>query len=601
MNGYHDLILDIDLSTGRVQDLSPGEEFYKKYLGGATLAAALVNDRIEPGLDPFGPDNPLVMAVGPFVGTSIPMVSRYAVAGISPLTGYWGESTSGGKFPFKLKGSGVDALVFTGQADKPVYLHVKEGKAEVKDASHLWGKDSYETQEILKGELGEKIAISCIGKAGENQVAYASVMNDEGRAAGRCGFGALMGSKNLKAVVCEGNSRTAVAQKDTLSDLNKESVPAIRGNLISMALREFGTSMYMNAGMLLGDVPSQYFTKTIFPAEKVDGRALLKKYRVSNYACQGCIVGCGRVLKDVAKDLPKVDGPEYETLGALGPLCGNLDLDTIIRANHLCNCFGMDTISTGVSIAYAIYLSENGVIDTETTGIPLKWEDGAGVLKLLEMIAAKEGFGELVGKGTLAMARELGRDEGEAAQVKGLEVPMHDPRAFAGQALSYATGPRGACHLKADYLMVETGGGAPEYDVLPGDRFATDRVKVESAAKYQAYKELFDAAAMCKFAPVAPTLFANYLNAVTGWELDSQSLLQMGMRSLAIKRMISAKLGLTPADDTLPAIVNTPMTEGMTSGVSYPIEDMVKEYYDFMGWDPTTGVPDESKIAELGL
>lgn len=494
-----------------------------------------------------------------------------------------------------------DSLVVTGKADKPIYIHMKEGQASVKDATHLWGKDIYETQEILKKELGKEISVACIGKAGENQVAYACVMNDEGRAAGRCGFGALMGSKNLKAVVCEGKQKVTVASKETISALNKDAIPALKGNVIGMALNEFGTAMYTMAGMALGDVPSHYFTKSVFPAEKIDGLAMRTKYDVSNYFCQGCVVGCGRVLKDVAPDLPKVDGPEYETIAALGPLCGNVDLESIIRANHLCNLHGIDTISAGVSIAYAMYLYDKGVINEETTGLSLKWGDENAILKLLKMIIDNDGFGKLVGRGTLAMARELGRDEGEAAQVKGLEIPMHDPRAFAGQAICYATGPRGACHLKGDYVMVDSGMPVEEYGVIPGDRFATDRKKVESAVKFQAYKELFNSLAMCIMAPVPPALACGYLNAVTGWDITPDALLQTGMRSLAIKRVISNIMGMDANQDTLPTIANTALTEGSTAGVTYPIEEMVQTYYEIMGWDTATGRPGKEKLIELGL
>ena len=601
MNGYHGRYMDIDLENRKIQDLSLEENFYKKFIGGSTAAAALVFDRVHKGMDPLSPKNPLVMAVGPFTGTTIPMVSRFAVAGISPLTGYWGEATSGGKFPFRLKGSGFDGLIVTGKADKPVYIHMKEGRAEVKDAVHLWGKDIYETQKILKAELGEKISIACIGKAGENQVAYSCVMNDEGRAAGRCGFGALMGSKNLKAVVCEGKQKADVVSSEAISALNKAAIPALKGNPIALALHEFGTAMYTTAGMALGDVPSHYFTKSVFPAEKIDGLAMRTKYDVSSYSCQGCVVGCGRIVKDVAPDLPKVDGPEYETMASLGPMCGSFDLESIIRANHLCNMHGIDTISAGVSIAYAMYLFEKGVIDEAKTGLALKWGNESAILKLLEMIVNKEGFGELVGRGTLAMARELGRDEGEAAQVKGLEIPMHDPRAFAGQALCYATGPRGACHLKGDYLMVEAGIPIEEYGIIPGDRFATDRAKVESAAKLQAYKELFNSLAMCIMAPAPPSLVCGYLNAITGWDMTPETLLQTGMRSLAIKRAVSNKMGLDASQDKLPAIVTTAITEGATSGVTFPIEEMVQAYYEIMEWDPATGKPRKEKLMELGL
>jgi len=457
MNGYHGRFLDVDLGAGTTKDLPLSEDDLKKYIGGATLAAALVYDRVSKNQDPLSPENPLVFSTGPFTGSPIPMVSRYAACGVSPLTGYWGESTSGGNFPFRLKGSGFDGIIITGRSEKPVYLFLKDGQAEIRDASHLWGKDSYETQELIKDELGDAdISVACIAAGGEKQIRYACIMNDKGRSAGRCGMGALMGSKNLKAVAAVGNSKPQAADAGKVRALAKQAVAAVKGNMISVAFREYGTLMYMDMGMMLGDVPVKYYTKSVFPVEKLTGEAFRQAYTIKNYACRGCPIGCGRLLKNFKPDLD-VDGPEYETAAAFGPLCLNTDLASIVEANHLCNVHGLDTISTGVSIAYAIYLYELGVLTKEQVGLELGWGDGRAILELLEMIVSQEGFGRILGQGTLAMAREFGRDEGEAAQVKGLEMPMHEGRAFHGLALSYATGPRGACHLKGDYYNVDLG------------------------------------------------------------------------------------------------------------------------------------------------
>jgi aldehyde:ferredoxin oxidoreductase len=581
-------------------DLSLSEDFLKKYIGGATLAAALVWDRMKERTDPLAPENPLIFSTGPFTGTPLPMVSRYAVGGISPLTGFWGEATSGGRFPFRLKGSGWDGLLMTGKADKPVYLYLKEGKAEIRDATNLWGNDSYQTQKAIKDELkDESISVACIGSGGEKRIKYAAIMNDSGRAAGRCGLGALMGSKNLKAVAASGNLRPELSNPEKVRDLARQAVAQINGNLVSVAFREYGTMMYTDMAMTLGDAPAKYFTKDVFPVSKITGQALRQAYTVRNYACLGCPIGCGRELVDFKPGL-NVDGPEYETAVGFGPLCMNTDLDSIVRANHLCNCHGIDTISAAVSIAYAFYLYELGVLTKKQVGFELPWGDSEAIVKLVEMIVAQEGIGQILSQGTLAMAKEFGRDADEAAQVKGLEMPMHDGRAFHGMALSYATGPRGACHLKGDYYNVDLGNLVLEYMILPSERLSSEG-KSDGVAKFQSLKDLFDSLTLCKFAPLTPTQLCEMLNSITGWEYGAKELLAAGDRSINLKRAISNQLGLNREHDRLPRICSAALDEGSTAGVEPDLEKMLKGYYQFRGWDWETGRPTKAKLLELGL
>ncbi|MBW1788052.1 MAG: aldehyde ferredoxin oxidoreductase family protein [Deltaproteobacteria bacterium] len=564
------------------------------------MAAALIFDRVGPDTDPLSPENPLVMATGPFTGSALPMVSRYAVCGISPLTGYWGEATSGGTFPFRLKGAGYDGVIITGKADGPVYLALSEGGAEIRDASAIWGKDSYETQAAVKAELGGgRISVACIGQAGEKGIMYACIMNDKGRAAGRCGLGALMGAKNLKAVAASGNLKPESAEPEKVVELAKQAIKDINGNLVSVAFREYGSMMYMDMGMILGDTPAKYFTKSVFPVNKISGQALRQKYSVRNYACRGCPIGCGRDIRDFKPGV-NVDGPEYETVAAFGPLCANTDFDSILEANHLCNRHGIDTISTGVSVAYAFYLYDLGVLDKNRVGFELKWGDGQAILKLVRMILDQEGIGELLSRGTLAMARELGRDEGEAAQVKGLEMPMHDGRAFHGLAVSYATGPRGACHLKGDYYNVDLGNMILEYMILPGDRLDSEG-KGEPAAKFQSFKDLFDALTLCKFSPIQVPQICDMLSALTGWEYGQDELMAAGDRSVNLKRAINNRFGVTRAHDKLPAICLEALDEGNAAGIQPDMEGMLKEYYAYRAWDWETGKPAREKLEELGL
>lgn len=600
MFGYHGRFLKVDLDAMKTEDMPVSEDVYRKYIGGATLAAHFIYPHVKKGMDPLAPSSPLVFATGPFTLTSIPMVSRYAVAGISPLTGWWGEATSGGAFPFRLKGSGYDGIFITGKASKPVYLYLEKGSAEIRDAASLWGRDTYEVQTLLKEELNQAgLGMAIIGVAGERLVKTAAIQNDAGRSAGRCGLGALMGSKNLKAVVVSGSVRPALAHPDKVTALAREAHAAIKQSFLAVAYKEYGTLLYSDMAMTLSDVPSKYFTRSVFPVEKVTGQALRQKYIVENYACAGCPIGCGREVTDPVTGR-KVDGPEYETTMAFGPLCMNFDLDVILKVNDLCNTHGIDTIAAGVAVAYAMYLFEKGAITKEMAGFEIKWGDGDVIVKLVRMIINNEGIGALLSKGTLAMARELGRDEGEAAQVKGMEFPMHDPRAFHGMAISYATGPRGACHLKGDYYSVDLGTPVMEYMILPGDRFSSVG-KAESAAKYQSFKDLYDSFTLCKFSPLTPTQLCGIMQAITGWEVTPEEIMTTGDRSMNLKRAINNKLGLTREQDKIPKICLDPLEEGSSAGIVPDMDLMLKEYYAYRKWDWSTGRPSREKLEELGL
>jgi aldehyde:ferredoxin oxidoreductase len=601
MFGYNGRFLAVDLNTRETRNLELKDDDLKKFIGGASLGARLIYDHAQKGTDPLSPDNPLIFAVGPFTGTTIPMVSRGAVCGISPLTGIWGEATTGGVFPFRLKTAGFDGIFVTGRARRPVYLYLHDGSAEIKDAAHLWGKDTYQTQDILKDELKTTgLSIAGIGRAGENLVRYACVINDRGRAAGRCGLGALMGAKNLKAVAVAGNQRTSVADNDKVAQLTNQARQAITTGFMAVAYREYGTLLYTDMGMFLGDTPARYFTRSVFPAQKVTGHSLRQAYPVESYACYGCPVACGRTVRDFRKNIAEVDGPEYETAVAFGPLCMNYDWDSIIYANHLCNAHGIDTISAGVSVAYAMYLYEKGILTKNRAGMEIKWGDGAAIVKLVEMIVNRKGIGELLGDGTRKMAEALGADPEEAAQVKGLEVPMHDPRAYNGMAILYATGPVGASHMKGDYYSVDLGGGVPELGIVAGDRFQSPG-KAEPAAKYQNMKDMYNSLLLCNFAPLPLTLVTNILNSITGWDFTPADLATAGDRSINLKRAINNRLGVTPKDDKLPKINLQVVNEGGIAGRSPDMAVMLKEFYDFRKWDRNTGKPTKEKLLELGL
>jgi len=599
MFGYHGRFLAVDLDTRETKNLELKDDDLKKFIGGASVAARLTYDHVKTGMDPLSPGNPLIFAVGPFTGTTIPMVSRGAVCGISPLTGIWGEATTGGVFPFRLKTAGFDGIMVTGRARQPVYLYLHDGMAEIRDAGRLWGKDTYQTQDMLKDELKVTgLSIACIGRAGENLVNYACVMNDKGRAAGRCGLGALMGSKNLKAVTVAGNQRTSLADNDRIAQLTNQARQAISAALMAVAYREYGTLLYTDMGMFLGDTPAKYFTRSVFPAQKVTGHSLRQAYPVESTACYGCPVACGRLVRGFRKDIPEVDGPEYETAVVFGPLCMNYDWDSIIYANHLCNVHGIDTISAGVAIAYAMYLYEKGILTKSKAGMEIKWGDGQAIVKLVEMIIERQGIGELLGTGTRRMAEKLGADPESAAHVKGLEVPMHDPRAYSGMAILYAAGPVGASHMKGDYYAA--GAGIPELGIRRTDRFQSAGIAVP-AAKYQNMKDMYNSLLLCNFAPLSLTLVTDTLNSITGWNFTPTDLATAGDRSITLKRAINNRLGITRQDDRLPRINVQAVNEGGIAGRSPDMAVLLKEFYDFRKWDWNTGRPAKEKLLELGL
>lgn len=600
MFGYHGKFLQVDLSTGEMHDLLLSGEQTKSYLGGAGLSARLIYPHVKSGMNPLAAQNPLVFAAGPFVGTVIPMVSRSSVCGVSPQTGFWGEATTGGIFPFRLKASGYDGIFITGQSQKPVYLYINDGQAEIRDAAKLWSKDSYKTQAVLKKEINQRgLSVACIGDGGENLVKYSGIMNDEGRAAGRCGLGALMGSKKLKAIAVTGTKTAPVADETKLRELARTAREWMIARRASMF--EYGTLGYMETGHVVGDSPARYFTRTVFPVHRVNAVAFRRNYTIENYACFGCPTACGRVLKHFRKGMDTVDGPEYETAGVFGPLCWNFDTDTIVRANHFCNLHGIDTISAGVTIAYAMHLFEQGILTEQKAGMKIEWGNSNIILKLLEMIVRREGIGDLLAEGTLGVAKALGADPEDAAQVKGLEIPMHDPRSTTGMALSYATGSRGACHLRGDYYSLDLGGRVPEYEIQAFDRFQSSKEKAVMSAKLQSFKDLFDSILACKFSNFTPTQMADLLNAVTGWSYTPADLFTVGERSMNIKRAISNILGVTREHDHMPRISIAPMKDGATAGKSPDMEKLLKEYYDYRQWDWDSGKPKPEKLLELGL
>ena len=602
--GYMGKILKVNLSTGKISEEPLNMDFAKMFLGGSGLACRILYDMINKDTDPLGPESPLIFMTGPLTGTIAPSCGRYVVCAKSPLTGIWGESNSGGKFGPMLKFSGFDGIIIVGRSEKPVYLSIIDGSAELRSAEHLVGKTTFETQKIIVEELGEKrVSVACIGPAGENLVKYAAIMNDGGRAAGRTGMGAVMGSKNLKAVAVCGSQKVPLADEDKFIEVAKEAHTIVKEAFNSEMFRQLGTGGYVDLAQEMGDMPNKYFTLGVFEnASKISGSTMAETILVRNRACYGCPIGCGRVVKiDEGKyKLPETDGPEYETLCAFGSLILNDNLEGLAYANYLCNIYGIDTISCGSTIAFATYLYEQGKISKdETNGIELKWSDIDTVIQLIEMIAFRRGFGDVLAEGVRRIGEKYdARDY--AAEVKGLEIPFHDPRAFFGMAICYATSPRGACHLNGDVYLVDLGQEVPELGIVSGDRFEEEK-KVEVAIKSQNWRTVYNSMIMCQFCNPPAELITKLLTYSIGQEYTIEDIDLLGERIFNLKRILNNKLGVTKKDDYLPKIVLTPLKEGGTEGRVPNIDKMLQKYYEIRGWDQETGTPLKEKLKELGL
>ena len=604
MKGYMGRLLVVDLTSGQIEDEPLNEAYAREFIGGSGLAARYLYGLVDGDTDPLGPENPLILMAGPLTGTAAPSCGRHAVCARSPLTGLWGEANSGGFFGPEMRFAGYDGIVIKGRSPEPVYLYLEDGRAELRGATHLWGEDTYRTQALIREELGDKkMKVACIGPAGEKLVRFAAVMNDHGRAAGRAGMGAVMGSKNLKAIAVRGHGQVPLADSEGFRETVRHILGVLKDDFVVEALRSLGTANVVEYFMLLGDMPSRYFTQGEFEgADRISGAAMAETILTRNTACYRCPIACGRQVSLAERyGIERVDGPEYETIAAYGTLLLVDDLEGIAYAGHLCNAYGLDTISAGATIAFACYLYEQGIVDQgETDGLDLRWGDIRPAIRLTEMIAQRQGFGDLLAEGSLALGRRYGVED-LAVQVNGLEVPMHDPRAAVGMALTYATSPRGACHNQGDMYLVDQGQVVEEVGIVSGDRFESSAQKARVTARCQDWRSLYNAMIMCHFAhPPAESILA-LLRGATGWDLALEDLTTIGERIWNLKRAFNVRLGLTAANDRLPRLLLEPLSDGGAAGSIPDLDLMLREYYQVRGWDPTTGRPTPEKLRELGL
>ncbi len=594
-------ILKIDLTTGKNEEYKIPEQWEKDFLGGASLAARILYSSLTPELDALSPEAPLLFLMGPMTGTSGPTTGRFVICGKGPATGLWAESNIGGFWGPELRAAGYDGLWITGKAPEPVYLWLNGNSLELRKAAHLWGDNTYTTQDKVKEEVGEKGTRVCvIGVAGEKQVLFASIMCDHGRMAGRTGMGAVMGSKNLKAIAVHGENEIPIFDLKTYKNLRSESNRKLRDDNEAKIIREIGTGGVANYAEYLGSLPVQYYSKGSFEGiDAVSGSKMTESILVGRSACQGCVIACGRVVK-LPTDKFKRKGPEHETMVGFGANLLNDNLESIVDMGDLCDRYGMDTISASNTIGLAFRLYDLGIItQKDTDGIELTWGNVDAIEQLVRKIGARDGIGDLLAQGSKRFGAHFNAEE-EAVQVNGLEVAYHDPRGVSGMALSYATSPRGACHNQSDYFFVDFGHSQEKIGIefLPRQAQAE---KSQYVAKHQDWRTMFNAMVMCIFANVEPDEQTQLINAACGLNWTMEDLMKAGERAWNLKRAINNRMGLTRANDKLPKALLEPLKDGGSAGFELDLPGMLYSYYEARGWDLETGKPSREKLLELGL
>jgi len=589
-------VLRIDLTSGRVEEQDIPEEVYHDFLGGRGLGARILFDELKPDTDPLSPENKLVFAVGPLTATRSPTSGRVSISTKSPLTGTILDCNAGGHWGPELKRAGYDAVIIEGRAEMPSIIVIDNGKTEIRPAGGLWGKGVHESTSAVSKIDGKEFKVACIGPAGENEVLISSIMLDKagdgrrGGVAARGGPGAVMGSKNLKAVAVRGNGDVKVHDADALSFFVAETNKKLKESPItSRALPRFGTDVLMNVINAHGMLPVRNFQEGYSElADRVSGEELTHTILRKRSACYGCPIGCGRKTKT---DGPSGDGPEYESTFALGPECGVFDIRAVAEANYLCNDLGIDTISAGVTIGCAMELSERGVLEQK-----IRFGDSQAVKDLIVKIARREGLGELLAQGSKRFADACGAPE-YSMSVKGLELPAYDPRGAQGMALAYATSNRGGCHLRG-YMIGWEVLGVPKLI----DRF-TWSGKADLLAREQDLYAAMDSLVVCKFVGynVNQEYLARLLRAVTGHEYTPEDVMTIGERIYNLERCFNIREGFARKDDTLPRrFLEEPLKEGGSSGVTVRLDEMLDEYYNVRHWN-RDGVPTAQLLDELGL
>ena len=612
MYGSHGKILRVDLAKARVSQEAIPQDLFDKYLAGAALASHYLYREVPKGADPLGAENKLIAMTGSLTGTIAPSTGRFAWVFKSPLTDIWAQSNSAGFWGVDFKKTGFDGIIFEGVSPDPVYLVVEEDKAELRSAEHLWGKSVSETTKLIKEELGDKYAVVCIGQAGENLVRYASIMNDLHRAAGRCGGGAVMGSKRLKAVAVYGKKRVPMADPTAFSSESKKQFELLDQSMVKVALESFGTNTVIDMVHAKGGFPTRNWQSGVFPdLEEINAQALTEKVLVEPKGCFACPLRCARVTV-IRKGKYKGaggEGPEYESVGTFGGQCAVKDMEAITMAHYLCNDYGMDTVSAGSSIAFAMECYEKGILTrADTDGLDLTFGNAEVMVELVHKIGKREGFGNFLAEGTKRMAQKLGRGtEKFAMHVKGLELPAYDSRAVQITGLAYAVANRGGDHITA-YIQGPTFLDIP-FLVIPdskiNDPMVADPSEVHVLVDLENMLTALDTFGACKFMGlcVASEEWVKLVEHCLGRRFTYDDMMNLGETAVNLARVFNVREGVTRADDTLPPrLLEEPLPDGPAQGkVNENLDQMLDKYYELRGWDKATGKPTPEKLRELGL
>jgi len=607
MYGWNGKLLRVDLTDQTISVEDVDGRTAKDLVGGRGLAIEVLYEGMDSRVEPLSPENKLIFATGPLTATPAPTGNRYMVVTKSPLTGALSGSNSGGTFPTEMKRTGFDLFVFEGRSERPVYLWVDDDRVEVRPAGHIWGKDTHETEDAVLAETDSKAKVACIGPAGERLARIAAIMNDKHRAAARSGVGAVMGSKNLKVVAVRGTHEVSLAEPARTKELcrlvrHEVARDVKRGS----ALREYGTAYVPAVTNELGILPTRNFQSGVFDGvEGITGHVLKEKYLIRAKPCFGCPIACGRLTR-VEDPVYGGDGegPEYETIAALGSACGVSNLAAITKANYICNELGLDTISVGATVSCAMELYERGYLPEDEIGMPLRFGDADAMIEMVKLAGRREGFGDLLAEGSYRLAERYGHPE-YAITAKKQEFPGYDPRGSKGMGLLYATSNIGASHMAGDLAYMEVFGVPKKLDPLTAEN------KPWYIKHFEDLFAIVDAAGLCVFLSirylfdptfeVMPTRLTRLLNYATGADYTVESLLEAGDRIYTLERMFLVKAGFSRRDDTLPKrMLEEPMPDGPAKGHVVELEEMLDEFYALRGWDEH-GVPTPDKLASLGL
>ncbi|MGY5880586.1 MAG: aldehyde ferredoxin oxidoreductase family protein [Candidatus Thorarchaeota archaeon] len=622
--GYAGHYLEVDLTKGAVHKKEMEKEWARLYLGGTGVSSKILWERTNAQTDPLSPDNVLIVGTGPLTGAMFSPSGRMMFAARGPLTGVWAESHVGGFMGPEMKYAGFDFVIVNGRSKKPVYLLMRDGKAELLDASHLWGQETDKTTMMIREDHKDpSIETAVIGPAGENQVLYGAIIVDFYRAAGRAGLGTVMGSKNLKGIAASGSLGLEAHDMEKYLEANAREMEKLKDPIWKdslASLRKYGTTDLVAIINEIGRLPTKnHWTGFYENAEDIGPEIIAEKYRIAQEACHGCAVGCKYVIRVKGGDYPTdpVGGPEYETLMAFGSNCLNNDVESVFHLGKRCDLLGLDTISCGKTIGFAMELYEKGILTKkDTDGLDISWGNAAAQVELVEKIAKREGIGKILANGVRKAAEQIGGDAWKyAVHVKGLEASGQDPRAHQSIGLTYATNVRGADHLRSISCIEELG-----YPKIAADRFGADKAeaileimspkhKGEVVWDVEDLYALVDSAVICKYTTMWPPVFyfdtfVNVIPALTGMEEwgDAKYVRTAGQRISHLRRAFNHRIGVTRKEETLPPrLLSEPMPTGPSKGGLPDLDEMLDEYYEFRGCDRETGYPLEAKLKELQL